>query len=67
MKKLLLFATLIPCLASASSWECINRNATMSCNTWRMSVPGGWVITTDNNDKDIAAAFVPDPSHFWKI
>lgn len=53
---------------SASPWECINRPL-MSCNTWRMSVPGGWIVGADNvNDEHtFAMTFFPDPKHEWSL
>lgn len=54
-------------IANASVWECINRPI-VSCNTWRMPVPGGWVIEGDNiNDEHtLAMTYVPDQNHEWK-
>jgi hypothetical protein len=66
MKKLLLLLLLLPALANATGWECINRQiGGLTCNTWRWSVPGGWMVATDNGDVDIAMAFIPDAQHVW--
>ncbi len=68
MKKMLLLILLIPALSYASSWECIGRVVT--CHTWRMSVPSGWIVAGDNSastEHGYAMTFVPDPSHEWKL
>lgn len=51
----------------ASSWECVSRLVT--CHTWRMSVPEGWVISGDTitSDHAYAMTFVPDKMHEWKL
>lgn len=52
----------------ASNWQCVNRNPGVpTCNTWRMQVPHGWLVSTDNGDNDIAMIFYPDKNHEWKI
>lgn len=53
-------------VASGSVWKCINRPM-LSCNTWVMSVPGGYVVEGDNiNDEHtLAMTYVPDPQHSW--
>jgi hypothetical protein len=53
-------------IANASVWRCINR-AIISCNTWIMWVPGGWVVEGDNiNDEHtLAMTYVPDAKHEW--
>ncbi len=73
MKKIfMIFLCLIflPSLSFASSWECINR-ATIYCNTWRMYVPTGWIVASDNSATGVehgyAMVFVPDPIHQWKV
>lgn len=69
MKKLLLTLLIIPSLSFASSWECINHHMAM-CNTWRMSVPTGYLVASDNSltggEHGYAMVFVPDQSHEWK-
>lgn len=62
----IIFICFISGVASASVWECINRPM-LSCNTWVMSVPGGYVIEGDNiNDEHtLAMTYVPDPQHSW--
>lgn len=66
--KLLLLALLFPIISYASGWECINRNGfVLTCNTWRWSVPHGWLVSVDNNDHGAAVTFVPDEWHNWKI
>jgi hypothetical protein len=67
MKKLFLLALLTPSLALASNWQCVNHNPIITCNTWRMPVPHGWLVSTDNGDEDIAMTFVPDEQHDWKL
>ncbi len=66
MKKLLLLF-LITANAHASAWECVSRVVT--CNTWRMSVPAGWVVSGDSltSDHAFAMTFVPDAKHEWKL
>jgi hypothetical protein len=51
----------------AASWECVSRVA--SCNTWRMWVPAGWIVSGDTltSDHTYAMTFVPDQSHIWSI
>ncbi len=53
--------------ANSSEWQCINRS--LGCNTWRLEVPLGWVVASDNNgtDGDYAMVYVPDKKHDWKI
>ena len=68
MKKLLFTLLLFPCLANAASWECVGR--VLTCHTWRMEVPTGWIIAGDNSrggdETSYAMTFVPDPSHTWR-
>ena len=69
MKRLLLLL-LLSTNCSASTWECINKNL-MACNTWRMLVPTGWVVASDNSattsEHGYAMVFVPDEQHIWKL
>ncbi len=63
-----LFALIVITASSsifASSWECVSRNIAI-CNTWRMEVPHGWLVSTDNSNEDIAITYYPDPDHEWK-
>jgi hypothetical protein len=64
MKKLILLC-LLSSNCFAASWECVNRAA--ACNTWRMEVPTGWIVSSDNTDNSYAMTFVPDPEHKWKV
>lgn len=68
MKKFILLM-LVAVNAYASPWECVSR--TISCYTWRMSVPSGWVVSGDiggsGNDDQYAMTFVPDSDHKWQI
>ena len=52
----------------ASDWTCINKQIGF-CNTWRMKVPQGWIVASDNSstgsDEGYAMIFVPDQSHEW--
>jgi hypothetical protein len=70
MKLKLLAFLLMPSLAFGSGWECINRTLG-ACNTWRMTVPKGWIVTSDNSagggEHSYAMTFVPDEQHEWKI
>lgn len=68
MKKLLLIFALIPALANAIGWECINKNQfPPTCNTWRWEVPTGWLVSTDNQDHGASITFLPDELHQWKV
>lgn len=70
LTRLLLISLLLFSATSyAASWECINR-VMASCNTWRMEVPTGWVVASDNTnggEHGYAMTFVPDPEHKWKL
>lgn len=67
MRRLMLLL-LLAGSAHAASWECINRTA-MFCNTWRMQVPAGWIVGSDNSatggEHGYAMVFVPDVEHKW--
>ena len=69
MKKLLILTILLASTnCFADNWECINRNGLFpSCNTWRWNVPNGWLVSTDNGDRHISIAYMPDEKHEWKI
>ncbi len=68
MKKLILVLAMLPSLCLADKWQCINHQPmSINCNTWRWEVPGGWLVSTDNGDQDIAMTFYPDSQHEWKI
>lgn len=51
MKKLLILLLLSSSCYSAS-WECVSRMVT--CHTWRMAVPNGWVVASDNSASDLS-------------
>ena len=68
MKKLLIL--LLFCnVCFADGWKCINR-AVWDCNTWRMSVPSGWIVASDNattgGEHGYAMVYVEDKIHEWK-
>ena len=69
MKYLLLTLLLIPTLCLASDWQCINRSVGM-CNTWKMFIPQGWIVASDNSSTGgahgYAMVFIPDINHDWK-
>lgn len=73
MKKSLALLLLTVSLNSYANvqWECIDReNPTTLCYTWRMSVPTGWVIATEDRQiykGGFATVFVPDQNHEWKL
>lgn len=54
---------------AGSSWECVGRMIT--CHTWRMAVPQGWIVSGDNSagggEHGYAMTYVPDENHEWKI
>ena len=62
---LLLFSTSV----YAVDWQCIDRK--VFCNTWRMYVPQGWIVASDNSaggsEHGYAMTFVPDQQHEWKF
>lgn len=68
MKKMLLLALLLPSLSFGASWECVGRVG--FCHTWRMEVPGGWIVAGDNSagggEHGYAMTFFPDQNHDWK-
>jgi hypothetical protein len=70
MKKLLLTLLILPSLSFAGGWECINRTA-LICNTWRMQVPTGWIVSNDNSAgggvHGYGMVFVPDTAHEWRV
>jgi hypothetical protein len=55
--------------AYADNWKCINR-AVGFCNTWRMQIPMGWLVASDNGatggEHGYAMIYIPDPEHTWK-
>jgi len=67
MKKIVLLLLLIANQSFAdNTWHCVSRIVT--CHTWRMEVPGGWLVSGDNgNDAHYAMTFLPDAEHTWKI
>lgn len=62
-----LMAILFLCITgNAAKWTCVQRWLA-TCHTWRMEVPGGWVVSGEGyDDGEYAMAFVPDPQHSWK-
>lgn len=63
---ILLVSTIWSAACNASGWECINRNGVIpTCNTWRMMVPHGWLVSVDNNDHGAALTYYPDDGHVW--
>lgn len=66
MKRFLLLM-LLTTSCQAASWECVSRMVT--CHTWRMSVPNGWIVASDNSagggEHGYAMTFVPDQTHAW--
>lgn len=49
-----------------NAWHCVARIIT--CHTWRMEVPGGWIVSGDNGDSaHYAMTYFPDEQHKWKI
>lgn len=67
MRKLFLLSLLISnyCFAD-NTWHCVSR--IMTCHTWRMEVPGGWLVSGDNgSDAHYAMTFFPDINHAWKV
>ncbi len=69
MKKLLFLCLLFPSLCFSSSWECVSR--VITCHTWRMKVPQGWIVSGDNSagggEEGYAMIFLPDEKHEWEI
>jgi hypothetical protein len=68
MKKLILLF-LLSANCYATNWECTNR--VLTCHTWRMEVPTGWIVASDNSasggEHGYAMVFVPDTGHTWKL
>jgi hypothetical protein len=53
-------------------WELIHfiRGANTDCRTYRLKVPGGWVVRDAyyfREHLEFAMIFVPDPNHSWEI
>ena len=51
------------------SWEEISTDATANLTTYRLRVPGGWLVCvrdTSGNDQS-TTVFVNDPTQNWKI
>ncbi len=66
--KPILLLLLLSSQCYASNWECINRNGLVpTCNTWRWNVPGGWLVSVDNDDHGASVTFYPDPNHEWEL
>ncbi len=42
-------------------WEAVNDD------TFRMSVPGGWLVNTDNSGEGAGLCFLPDPKNEWLL
>lgn len=67
MKKLFLLLFFISQFSYASNWECINRWMGLTCHTWKMRTPTGWIVGSESYDKgEYALTFVPDPNHEWR-
>lgn len=70
MNKLLLFFILFSSSVYASNWECINKSVGF-CNTWRMEIPEGYIVASDNSatggEHGYGMVFVPDEKHQWKV
>lgn len=69
MKKIIvLIMFLLSSQCFSASWECIDR--VIQCHTWRMKVPQGWIVASDNDasggEHGYAMTFVPDINHEWK-
>jgi len=65
MNKLLLIFLLLCQPIHAASWDCIHRSSGM-CDTWKMWVTYGWIVSSDNSGNTYAMVFVPDAKHEWK-
>lgn len=66
MKKLL-FLLLFPIVANAAQWNCVT-SSYMTCNTWRLEVPTGWIVSSIGfGEHSYAMVVVPDQNHEWKI
>lgn len=69
MIKRILCLLLLTTACQAASWECVSRMVT--CHTWRMEVPGGWIVSGDNSagggEHGYAMTYMPDVSHQWKL
>jgi len=51
----------------ASSWECVSKIKIMGinkCDTWKMKVPDGWIVSSDPQGSG-TINFVPDKEHKW--
>lgn len=62
-------------------WEVVHDNPDRNEATWRMMVPGGWLVRHEHTEqmmmegrpvdirgtKRTAMAFVPDPEHGWRV
>ncbi len=68
MKKLILLF-LLSSNCFAASWHCISSMG--FCHTWRMEVPGGWIVASDNSagggEHGYAMVFTPDAEHKWAV
>jgi hypothetical protein len=68
LKKIALLGLLLSQSVFATDWECTNRVVT--CHTWRMQVPEGWIVASENtvgSGDGYAITFVPDKKHEWKL
>ncbi len=67
MRKAILLALILStqCFAD-NTWHCVSR--TIGCHTWRMEVPGGWIVSGENEGyRTYAMTFVPDEKHKWEL
>lgn len=48
-------------------WECVDR--VLTCHTWRLWVPQGWVVSGDipTDEHGYAMTYVPDANHDWRL
>jgi hypothetical protein len=63
--KALLFILMIPSIALASVWQCIDENKE-KCTSWKWNVPHGWMVLSNLNGSNYFVTYMPDEQHKWK-
>ena len=50
------------------TWELISNDETVGLKTWRLNVPGGWLVTVLDTSHCITnLTFIPDAIHNWTM
>lgn len=68
IKKLVILSLFISSMVFAKDvqrWGLVSRD--VKTDTYRMWVPGGWLIKIECYNNSSSITFYPDPNHVWNI